>query len=241
MSAEIACLCLAGASLSSLKQSILDFESQTHEPRELLIGVPAGSRHGPSLERFARALESDRVRIVPADSAPGLARWAEADLLCAWSGEARIHPQRLELQAANLERAEARCCVFVDRLRCVPDERIAYWVGGETQPPPDAAAAGLLAAPDAFEACAAALEAGEWPAGELAPLRLSGGGALVAELREDPPPALEDCVSFDFARALRRSMAAAMEDRFLPRPLLLLTRAADGTAALLDPIRWEAT
>jgi len=241
MTAEIACLCLAGeAALTALKRSIHAFAEQTYEPCELLVGLTGDRPREAAIRRFVATLDGSEARIVTAATLAELAQKAGAPFLCAWSAVTISHPRRLEVQAAHLEASGAAACTLADRLLCRPGERTAYWLGGAEDCPPTAAKAGLLARATAFEPCRRKLDGGEWPVGEWAPLRLTGGGVLLAETGDGPPPAPKDCVGIEFGLSLLRQLGPAVDELALPRPLLIQARGDEDAPVKLDPYLGEA-
>ncbi len=133
----VSCLMTTYDRLSLAKHAILSFAAQTYPEKELIVVSDGPARFRGSLARYVAALGIARVRFVDAGSRTALTLGrlrnlsvdaAAGEIVCQWDDDDYSHPERLQLQADELIRADAGACFLTDHLQFIDEQGALYWV-----------------------------------------------------------------------------------------------------------------
>jgi len=143
----ITCIMITRPSIARvprLRQTLIDFAAQTHQPREMVIVIDAASaaEAAPVLQAVAESGQ-DTIRTVMAGRAMTMGAlrnlsWSHArgGLVCVWDDDDRHHPTRLALQSAALVASGQPACFLQEFLHYFEQERRIYRVNFRPAPDP---------------------------------------------------------------------------------------------------------
>lgn len=147
MTELITCLMITRPSIArlpGLRQTLIDFATQTYQPREMVILIDAVSaaEAAPVLQAVAESAQ-DTIRTVLAGRAMTLGAlrnlsWSNArgTLVCTWDDDDRHHPTRLAEQAAALQASGQPACYLEEFLHYFEQDRRIYQVSFRQAPDP---------------------------------------------------------------------------------------------------------
>jgi glycosyltransferase involved in cell wall biosynthesis len=132
----ISCLMVTLDRLSLAKRAIQSYADQTYPNRELVIVTDGTPRYRQALERYVASAGIEGVRIiVPSQSGLplGLLRnrslaEARGEIACQWDDDDCSHPNRLQVQAGDMLRRNARASFMTDHLQLLTDQRVLCWI-----------------------------------------------------------------------------------------------------------------